>query len=246
MKLRSGKRLGQSEYELALAVFFSFFLHVLVVVAALYLYVTVAPKAIVPPFYEVKLVALPAEVAPLPQTAPAAPPKEMPKPEAPPKPKTEKAHAKAKRAAPKAAKAGPKKGAMPELGGEKQKSVESEQAKPEAAPAAAPAKTENVAVTAPQDDFKFAYYLTQVREKISQYWRPPPDAKDAKVRIIFSINRSGWVSPGDVNIDEKNSTGTYGFKLAGVRAILSAKPFPQLPEEFPKQTLELSVDLIAE
>jgi outer membrane biosynthesis protein TonB len=107
-------------------------------------------------------------------------------------------------------------------------------------------KGENVEVTTPQQNFKDAWYLLLVRDKIGQNWRPPPDAKDAKVRVIFTINRSGWTSPSDVNIDEKNSTGTYGFKLAAVRAILSSKPFPQLPDDFPKQTLELSVDLMAE
>ena len=62
--------------------------------------------------------------------------------------------------------------------------------------------------------------------------------------MIFSINRSGWV--GEVNLDSEHSTGTFGFKQAAIRAIRAANPFPRLPEEFSKQTLEFSVDLMAE
>lgn len=239
MKLSSGKRIGQSGRELAAAAFFSFFLHGILLAAAL-LYLHATPKKHLPPFYDVKLVGPPAEPAELPQTPPVA---SQP---APPK-QAAKAAPKGKKAAPKVRMAASKKGAMPELSEKKQKTAVPEQAVPEAAPAApSAAKTESVAVTAPQQDFKFGYYLNQVRVLIGQNWRPPPDAKDAKVRVIFTINRSGWTSPSDVNIDEKNSTGTYGFKLAAVRAILSSKPFPQLPDDFPKQTLKLSVDLMAE
>ncbi len=120
MKLLSGKRIGQSGYELVLAVFFSFFLHAAVVAAALLLYTVVTPKAYVPPFYEVKLVGAPAEIAPLPQATPSPPSMEAPKTEAPapPKPTAKKALPKLKKGSPKAPKALSKKGAMPELNAE--------------------------------------------------------------------------------------------------------------------------------
>jgi outer membrane biosynthesis protein TonB len=47
-----------------------------------------------------------------------------------------------------------------------------------------------------------------------------------------------------VNLDTKNSSGTFGFQQAAVRAIRSSNPFPPLPEEFAKQSLEFSVDLM--
>lgn len=237
MKLSSGKRIGQSGRELASAAFFSFFLHGILLAAAL-LYLHATPKKYLPLFYNVKLVGPLAEAPEIPQTPPRA---SQP---APPK-QAAKAAPKGKKAAQQVRMAASKKGAMPELTEKMQKTAEPEQAAHEAA-APSVAKTESVAVTAPQQDFKFGYYLNQVRDKIGQNWRPPPDAPDAKVRVIFTINRSGWTSPSDVNIDEKNSTGTYAFRLAAMRAILSSKPFPQLPDDFPKQTLELSVDLMAE
>jgi TonB family protein len=99
-----------------------------------------------------------------------------------------------------------------------------------------------VTVATAQPDFKYQYYINSVREKIGQNWRPPPDVKDAKARVIFTVNRSGWV--GVVNLDTKNSSGTFGFQQAAVRAIRSSNPFPPLPEEFAKQSLEFSVDLM--
>ena len=243
MKLLSGKRIGQSGYELVLAVFFSFFLHAAVVAAALFLYMAAAPKAYVPPFYEVKLVGLPAEITPAPQAAPSPPPMEMPKTEAP-KPKAEKAQPKLKKGSIKAPKALSKKGAMPELNQQKPTAA-IEQEKPAAAPGVPPgARSESIAVQTPQQDFQFPWYLGLVREKIGQNWRPPPDAKDAKARVIFTINRSGWV--GEVNLDAEHSAGTYGFQAAAIRAIRSSSPFPPLPEDFAKQSLEFSVDLMAE
>ena len=247
MKLLSGKRIGQSGYELVLAVFFSFFLHAAVVAAALLLYMTVTPKVYVPPFYEVKLVGAPAEIAPLPQATQSPPSMEAPpktEAPAPPKPTAKKALPKLKKGPPKATKALSKKGAMPELNQKPKAAVEQEK------PAEAPGETtpgpksEGVAVQTPQQDFKFPWYLGLVREKIGQNWRPPPDAQDAKARVIFKINRSGWV--GEVNLDEEHSVGTYGFKAAAIRAIRSSNPFPPLPEDFAKQTLEFSVDLMAE
>lgn len=246
MRLLSGKMIGQSGSELARAVVFSFFLHVLVVCAAVYLYFVRIPKAHIPISYQVKLVGLPAETSPAP-TQEAAPPsprgeahrKEAPKPKATTKTVT-------------AVKAAPKKGAMPELAEQKPKQT-IEQPKPSETPAAQPqeqaagsvgAKAENIAVATPQQDFKFAWYLAAVRDRIGQNWRPPPDAPDAKARVIFSINRSGWVE--EVNLDAGHSMGTFGFKQAAIRAIRSSNPFPPLPEDFVKQSQEFSVDLKAE
>lgn len=236
MKLSSGKRIGQSGGELAVAAFFSFFLHGILLAAAL-LYLHATPKKHLPPFYNVKLVGPLAEPAELPQTPPVA---SQP---APPK-QAAKAAPKGKKAEPKVRMAASKKGAMPELSEKKQKTAVPEQAVPEAAPAApSAAKTESVAVTAPQQDFKFGWYLANVRDKIGQNWRPLEAAKDVKARVIFTINRSGVVLA--VDLDKEHSNGNFWFNQAAVRAVQSCK-FPQLPDDFPKQTLELSVDLMAE
>jgi TonB family protein len=246
MKLSSGKRIGQSGGELAAAAVFSFFLHV-IIFSAVIVYLHATPKRYFPPFYQVKLVGLPAEPAEFPQ-APGgggqpAPPKQG-----------VKAAPKGKKTAQSERPAAVKKGAMPELARPPQKPAPEETAKSAERPREqqpAPARGTpggaagpGVNVTTTQQDFKFSWYLALVRDKIGQNWRPPPDAKDAKARVIFSINRSGWV--GDVNLEAEQSNGTFGFKQAAIRAIRSSNPFPPLPEEFSKQTLEFSVDLMAE
>ena len=246
MKLLSGKRVGQSGRELAEAAVFSFFLHVIILLAATFLFLNVTPKVHVPPFYEVKLVG-PSPEAALPAAPSAAGQHALPKQEAKPAPKT-------KKAPPKAHKAPPKKGAMPELAAPKQKAAP-EEAKPSEAPQEAskpspPATGEtapgaqggNVKVET-QSDFKYGYYLGLVRDRIQQNWNPPPSVKGTKARITFTINRWGRII--EVNIDETNSTGAYDFKLAAMRAV-QRSTFPELPEGFARQSLQFSVDLMEE
>jgi outer membrane biosynthesis protein TonB len=255
MRLPSGKRLGQSGYELALAVFFTFFIHAAVVAAALFLSVMTIPKKVIPPVYQVKLVGLPQDMAPAPlPTTPVMPAPAPPPPE--PKKKSAPSSPKAGKKAAKPALAAPNKNALPELSTKPKPATEQAppaeptdvqtpaKASDEKAPPSSGSGTENVAVTTPQQDFKFPYYLVSVRNKIGQNWRPPPDAKDAKARVIFTINRSGWV--GDVNLDAEYTKGTFGFQQAAIRAIRASNPFPRLPDEFSKQTLQFTVDLMAE
>jgi outer membrane biosynthesis protein TonB len=258
MRLPSGKRLGQSGYELALAVFFTFFIHAAVAAAALFLSLTAIPKKVLLPVYQVKLVGLPREPAPAPlpssPVAPAAipPPPEAMKKTASPLPKAGKPTARQRQAT-----SVLNKNALPELSSQKPKpaappTAEAPETPPQpptkpSAEKAAPSSgggAETVAVTTPQQEFKAPYYLVLVRNKIGQNWRPPPDATDAKARVIFTINRSGWVV--DVNLDPQHTSGTFGFQQAAIRAIRASNPFPRLPEDFSKQTLEFTVDLMAE
>jgi len=249
MKLTSGKRSEQSESELAIAVFISFFLHAAVVFVALFLHFAVFPKTVIPPAYQVKLVGPPKERV----TPPAA---ELPKREA--LPAAEKPSPPPKKAVTEPKTSAPKKDAMPELAHPKQKPAPLAQTKaketvPQEAPAAPslPAgasqatgkQSEGVAVT-PQQDFKYAWYLVNVSEKIRQNWNPPPDSADAKARVIFKVNRSGWVIA--VQLDNEHTAASFPFKQAALRAIQLSNPFPALPDEFFKQSLEFSVDLIPE
>lgn len=260
MKLPSGKRFGKSEHELALAVFVSFFLHAAVVFVALFLHFSVFPKTVLPPVYQVKLVGQPKELvatpAPpknelLPASEVAPPKKEVMPPAAKPAPTPKKAAVELKKSA-------SKKEALPGPGNLKQKPAPLAQTKenetvpkesptapspPTAGSPAAGKQSEGVAVTS-QQDFKYAWYLVNVSEKIRQNWNPPPDMKDAKARVIFKVNRSGWVIA--VQLDDEHSSGSFTFKQAAVRAIHASNPFPPLPDEFFKQSLEFSVDLIPE
>lgn len=254
MRLLSGNRIGQSRPELAYAVLFSSFLHVIILAAAIFLNMSITPKKYVPPAYQVRLVGEPVNI---PQASSGGPAGGA---AAPVTKQVEKPAPKKITVPQKVAKAAPTKGAMPELTQPKQRPKKEVEAEPEeivkerpsgmvGGPSAPGGGTTSgsgtasgVTVATAQPDFKFQYYINTVREKIGQHWRPPPDVKDAKARVIFTVNRSGWV--GEVKLDTKNSSGTFGFQQAAVRAIRSSNPFPPLPEEFAKQSLEFSVDLM--
>jgi TonB family protein len=260
MRLFSGKRTEQAGHEFAIAVVFSFLLHVLVALAAFFLTMMATPKTRVPPFYQVKLVGRPADLSqasPAGEAAPAAPAKEaMPKTEQSPQ-KAQKAAPKPKKTAPAPQKALPKKGVMSELH-QKPKPAASAPSKPQIAPTeppagpsaseVAPAKSggkaagvaAGVAVGTTSQEFKFPPYLVIVRDKIEQNWNPPPSAKAMKVNVLFKILRSGRV--GDTNLEK--SSGNFYFDQAAMRAILLSSPFPPLPEGFYKEYEVFSVDLM--
>ncbi len=240
MRLHFGKKIGQSGYELALAVFFSFFLHAAVIALALILYSVVTPKVHVPPFYEVKLVGLPAEISPAPAAAPAP---SSPKVE--PAAAREKPQPKIKQAAPKPMPAAPKKGDMPELAMKKPEKpparVQPETPQQQAQPAqpAVPAPpgekagaATNVAVNMPAglEKPEFAYYSDTVRRMIKDNWKHPSVPQGTKVKVEFTILRSGLVD----NVKLVEASGIFQFDQAAIRAIRSSSPFPQFPENFYK------------
>ena len=257
-KRHARKRPEQSGYTLALAVFYSFFLHAAVVVIILLLHFLVIPKAVLLPSYQVKLVGPPKESVSAPAAAPVPPKKEAMPETAKPSPKLKKAVVAVKKAAVELKKALPKKDSMPDLTRQKKTPAPSEQTKSsEATPqksAASPSapveghattgmKSENVGVTT-QQDFKDSAYLAIVIEQIKRNWNPPLDVKDAKARIIFKVDRLGRVVA--VQRDDEHSNGSFAFKQAAERAIHASNPFPRLPDDYFKQSVEFTVDLAPE
>jgi colicin import membrane protein len=239
MRLPSGKRLGQSDDELVQAVVYSFFSHAAVVFILLLMHFVVLPKTALPPAYHVKLVGQPKSLAPRP-----APSKEK-APDAVKSPKKKKITVKSKKTV-------TKKSGMPKLDPKKSKSTKKEKSKaapskPSAVPpekAVADAKAgsgvEGVAVSTTSPQFKFPPYLAIIREKIEQNWNPPPSVESMKVKVLFTILRSGRVG----NAKLERSSGNFYFDQAAMRAILSSSPFPPLPEGFFRDYEVFSVDLI--
>jgi len=246
MRLIRWKRIGQSGQELVAAILFSFVIHGLLIAAVLLFSLVASPKVSVPISYQVTLVSAPTAVDQA-QTQEA--------PLLPPKPEEAPVQKKASPKAPAAAKPpAAAKGAMPDLGASKaaQKKTEQqpeatiEKEKPAAptgppSPAGAALTKEGVAVSAGQQNQLpgLSGYLPLVREKISRNWNPPPGVREARSKVIFRILRSGRV--GEVKLQE--SSGNFYFDQAANRSILSSSPFPQLPEEYPREYLEVSVDL---
>ena len=246
MRVFSERKISQSGTKLALAVFFSFLLHVLLFAASILMLRVVTPRTYIPPSYQVKLVGQPSDLTPESQAQASAAPKQEEKP------KREPVSQKAKKAISKQSKAALKKGAMPELV-QKQKKAGPEPpqqvtppepaagpAVPEQGPAKSGGTSEGVAVGTTSSEFKFPPYLAIVREKIEQNWNPPPSSKNVTAKVLFKILRSGRVD--DPKLEK--SSGQFYFDQAAIRAILLSNPFPPLPEGFYKEYEVFSVDLM--
>ena len=81
-------------------------------------------------------------------------------------------------------------------------------------------------------DFRFAYYLAALRNKIGQRWVPPPgmnvQGRPVRAVVYFRIGRDGQVSVAQVEA----TSGYAFFDQTALRALLSATPLPPLPAGF--------------
>jgi TonB family protein len=82
-------------------------------------------------------------------------------------------------------------------------------------------------------DFRFAFYLATLRNKIGSRWVPPPgvDARGRPIKatVYFRVNRDGQISQASV----ETSSGYAFFDQTAMRALLAATPLPPLPAGFP-------------
>jgi len=96
--------------------------------------------------------------------------------------------------------------------------------------------TRNVGVKT-DGDFRFAYYLASIRNKIGSRWVPPPglDARTRTVRatVYFRIHRDGQVSVARI----EDSSGMAFFDQTAMRALLAATPLPPLPAGYQDEWL---------
>ena len=86
-------------------------------------------------------------------------------------------------------------------------------------------------ITVDDKDFRFAYYLEIIKDRISQTWSPPPvsgSAGGVTSTVYFKISRDGSIS--DLKI-EKNSAFDL-FDRSAVRAVELSSPLPPLPAGF--------------
>ena len=86
-------------------------------------------------------------------------------------------------------------------------------------------------------DFRFAYYLASIRNKIGSRWVPPPglDARGRAVRatVYFRIGRDGSVSVARI----ESTSGIAFFDQTAMRALLAATPLPPLPAGYDDEWL---------
>jgi TonB family protein len=76
-------------------------------------------------------------------------------------------------------------------------------------------------------DFRWAYYLASIRNKIGSRWVPPPGlgGRTAHATIYFRIGRDGSISVARI----EDGSGMTFFDQTAMRALQLATPLPPLP-----------------
>lgn len=81
-------------------------------------------------------------------------------------------------------------------------------------------------------DFRFAFYLAAIRNKIGAHWVPPPgiDATGRRIHatVYFRIHKDGQISVASI----ETPSGYSFFDQTTMRALLAATPLPPLPAGF--------------
>ena len=160
---------------------------------------------------------------------------EKPKP-APVKPKAE---VKEEKKAPE-----PEKKAEPKMTYKPKKKTTTKKAEKKTAPPpkkAEPEKKESgstagSSVRVDDPDFRFAYYLEIIKERVSTNWSPPPisgGGGSTSSVIYFRIGKSGSIA--DTKVEKKS--GYDLFDKAAVRAVKLCDPLPPLPAGFKSKWL---------
>lgn len=93
-------------------------------------------------------------------------------------------------------------------------------------------------VSAPSD-FKYHWYLNNVRQKIEMYWKPPTEDKTLSVVVRFMIHIDGSISGLSITESSGNST----LDNLAKRAVTIAAPFGKLPPGFSGDQLDISCTL---
>jgi colicin import membrane protein len=88
--------------------------------------------------------------------------------------------------------------------------------------------TSNVRVD--DEDFRFAYYLQIVKERVSFNWSPPPvsGGRNVMCTVFFKIMRDGRIS----SVRVEQVSGYDLFDKAAMRAVDHSEPLPPLPAGF--------------
>ncbi len=85
-------------------------------------------------------------------------------------------------------------------------------------------------------DFRFAYYLEIIKERVSSNWSPPPISgagASTNSVIYFRISKSGAIA--DTKVEKKS--GYDLFDKAAIRAVKLCDPLPPLPAGFKSKWL---------
>jgi len=94
-----------------------------------------------------------------------------------------------------------------------------------------PTLGEDIQIELEGPPFEFAYYIRQMRRKISSKWRPPgadPTGPKISALVRFRVQPDGRVADAEI-IESSNS---FVFDQAVLRAMEEASPLPPLPKKY--------------
>ena len=77
-------------------------------------------------------------------------------------------------------------------------------------------------------EFPFPGYLDRMVNKIAQSWKQTPNRQPLAATVYFRVERSGRVS----GIEVEQSSGSFLFDQAAIRAVDDASPLPPLPDGY--------------
>jgi len=104
----------------------------------------------------------------------------------------------------------------------------------------APAQTSTARVTASR--FPYGWYLSVIQGKVSSNWDQPSArllAEDSlTASVSFTIRRDGSVH----GIQVSRSSGRSTVDQSAARAVRDSAPFPPLPDDYMRDTLEVTID----
>jgi TonB family protein len=94
-------------------------------------------------------------------------------------------------------------------------------------------------------NFPFSYYITLMKNRIHEKWRPPISSVQAEKQknpiLSFQVMKTGNI----INIVFEQRSEYFLEDQAALRAICEANPLPPLPAEFPGNEISIRVEFEA-
>ena len=82
----------------------------------------------------------------------------------------------------------------------------------------------------------FSEYMDNVRNKLHKNWSHPDFLEEGHVRVLFKLDRNGYVIAGDI----LESSGNSVYDESAVDAIHKSEPFGKFPENSTRQTITIN------
>ena len=96
-----------------------------------------------------------------------------------------------------------------------------------------------VDVSALTSNFKYPWYINNIRSKVERNWTPPVENPDVFIEVVFSIFRDGTISQVSIS----HGSGQSSLDNLAIRAITLAAPFGKLPAGFDGDQLDVTYTL---